>query len=441
MPEDLSRYIIRRGRRYSYRRRVPTDLVDILGREVKISLKTDSYDSACLAVGRVNESVIGYWDELRASGKVAGGQERYERARDLAVRLGWRYQQSGEIAEAPAKDVVARLESLETVDDRRVIDAVLGAIPMPRIMVSTLFNEYEQLSFDARIGKSPRQVELALNPHRRSQKNLLAVIGDKPIAELSRQDALQFRSWWSDRLRDENLSVKSANKEVNCLRAMFRVVSDARLMGVENPFKGIAFRNHVAQGKSRGETVSRDWIVQTLLAPGCLLDGINDEARHIVAILAETGARPGEICGLEQSDFVLGDPIPYIKIRPNQIREIKTSMSIRNLPLVGAALPAAKALVVAGGIVRYRGKNGSFTTGVNKFLRENAAFETNQQSLYSLRHALQDRFIAVEAPDMLVASVMGHKFTRPKYGAGPTLEQKQEWLARIALMPPSLNQP
>jgi hypothetical protein len=58
-----------------------------------------------------------------------------------------------------------------------------------------------------------------------------------------------------------------------------------------------------------------------------------------------------------------------------------------------------------------------------------------------LRHALQDRFIAVEAPDMLVASVMGHKFTRPKYGAGPTLEQKQEWLARIALMPPSLNQP
>ncbi len=129
MPDDLSRYIIRRGRRYSYRRRVPADLVDILGREVKISLKTDSYDSACLAVGRVNESVIGYWDELRASGKVAGGQERYERARDLAVRLGWRYQHSGEIAEAPAKEVVARLESLETVDDQGKIQSMVSVLP------------------------------------------------------------------------------------------------------------------------------------------------------------------------------------------------------------------------------------------------------------------------------------------------------------------------
>lgn len=31
---------------------------------------------------------------------------------------------------------------------------------------------------------------------------------------------------------------------------------------------------------------------------------------------------------------------------------------------------------------------------------------------------------------------MGHKWIRTKYGSGPTLSQKQEWLERIAFKPP-----
>lgn len=28
---------------------------------------------------------------------------------------------------------------------------------------------------------------------------------------------------------------------------------------------------------------------------------------------------------------------------------------------------------------------------------------------------------------------MGHKFNRPEYGDGPSLKQKHEWLARLAI--------
>ena len=43
----------------------------------------------------------------------------------------------------------------------------------------------------------------------------------------------------------------------------------------------------------------------------------------------------------------------------------------------------------------------------------------------------------VEAPDKVSAALMGHKYHRPRYGLGPSLEQKREWLQRIAFSPPS----
>lgn len=43
---------------------------------------------------------------------------------------------------------------------------------------------------------------------------------------------------------------------------------------------------------------------------------------------------------------------------------------------------------------------------------------------------------AVEAPEKVMAILMGHKYTRPKYGAGPSLEQKQRWMQRIAFKAP-----
>jgi hypothetical protein len=38
-------------------------------------------------------------------------------------------------------------------------------------------------------------------------------------------------------------------------------------------------------------------------------------------------------------------------------------------------------------------------------------------------------------PDRLQADLMGHKFNRPRYGEGPTLAHKLEWLLKLAVTP------
>ncbi|QPL37436.1 DUF6538 domain-containing protein [Thalassospira sp. B30-1] len=438
MGENARRYITRRGVKYSYRRRVPSDLEDVLGREVKISLKTDSYDMACDRVGAVNDRVMAYWDDLRATGKATLIAERYANARALAGRLGWRYRTADDLAvNATAGEVIERLEALDGVDDRRITTAVLGAAPEPQLRLSGLFAEYESLTRDQRVGKSDRQIKVALGPYRRSVASLIDEIGDKVVSEIERADALAFRARWSQRMTEEGLSAKSANKEFNSLRAMFRTIGDAYLGGRANPFVNISFATKKAGGKKRGATVSAQWAYDVVLSPIAIMAGINDEARLITAILAETGARPSEICGLLPEDIRLDGKVPYIQISPNRIRQLKNEPSERQIPLVGGALPAAAALINAGGIVRYLGNNTGFSNAVNKFLRDHHAFEHGRQSLYSLRHCFEDRLTAVEAPDKIAAALMGHKFHREKYGAGPSLAQKRDWLLKISLMPTS----
>jgi hypothetical protein len=72
-----------------------------------------------------------------------------------------------------------------------------------------------------------------------------------------------------------------------------------------------------------------------------------------------------------------------------------------------------------------------------KFLGDHKLRPTKQHSAYSLRHSFKDRLVAVEAPDSLIDSLMGHRTGKPKYGKGPSLELKFKYLESIVFTPPS----
>ncbi|QYZ68837.1 hypothetical protein JO391_13830 [Neotabrizicola shimadae] len=55
-------------------------------------------------------------------------------------------------------------------------------------------------------------------------RNFIEVIGDKPIAEITRDDMLDFRQWWSERLETEELTPNSANKDLVHLGKVLRRV-------------------------------------------------------------------------------------------------------------------------------------------------------------------------------------------------------------------------
>ena len=74
---------------------------------------------------------------------------------------------------------------------------------------------------------------------------------------------------------------------------------------------------------------------------------------------------------------------------------------------------------------------------VNKALKARELRPERGQSLYSLRHTFEDRLTAVDAPDKIIACLMGHKWSRPQYSVGPSLEHKRDWLEPIAFRSPS----
>jgi integrase len=89
------------------------------------------------------------------------------------------------------------------------------------------------------------------------------------------------------------------------------------------------------------------------------------------------------------------------------------------------------------GFSRYRDKSSGLSATLNKYLSENGLRPTRDHTVYSLRHSFKDRLVAVEAPDSLIDSLMGHKTYKPKYGKGPSLELKLKFLQRISLRAPA----
>src|SRR5690606_36073253 len=105
-------------------------------------------------------------------------------------------------------EVVRRLLHLNrrnTADDEIEVAAVLGGVEKPKLRLSSLFEEFEALSRAELAQMSPDQVRKWRNPKKRALKNLLDVVGDKAINELTRSDALDFRDWWQERIVNEDV--------------------------------------------------------------------------------------------------------------------------------------------------------------------------------------------------------------------------------------------
>jgi len=121
--------------------------------------------------------------------------------------------------------------------------------------------------------------------------------------------------------------------------------------------------------------------------------------------------------------------VPYISIKDRPGRPLKTAHSERDIPLVGFALQAM--LQLPGGFPLYRDAPDNLSTCVNKFLRENNLLPSENHSMYSLRHSFQDRLTSANVPERIQCELMGHKFSRPKYGLGGTLVEKKKYLLGI----------
>jgi integrase len=253
---------------------------------------------------------------------------------------------------------------------------------------------------------------------------------DKEVTALTRSDGFRYRQFWLDRIANDGVSIHYANKTMGHLSKMLGAVNLVHQLDMKPLFGGLTIEGEVVKQRV---AFTPAFVQAKILATGAL-DGLNTEARHLVYLVTATGLRPSEACNLLPETIHLDAPIPYVSILPIG-RVLKTVQSAREIPLVGIALDVMR--FHPHGFARYNDNAEALSALANKYLHTNSLLETPEHSLYCLRHTFEDCLTAVEAPDKVVAWLMGHKWHRPRYGEGPTLEQKARWLQKIEFTRPA----
>jgi integrase len=419
-------------------RRVPGAFSDVDGRGlVMLSSGIRVADdprghSARDAVATLDRDLFRRWQDLKA-GRDPDGEARYKKALETARTVGVSYLPAADVANLPLSDLVQRVERIDDVgkvEEPGLVAAVLGGERPPPFMLSGLRGEFERINAILLTAKSERQLRRWRAQRDAAVETFISVLGgDRSLASLKRTDVLAVRRYWQDRILRGEVEVDTGNKNITRVGAMFRAVNENLMLGLGPIFE----KTTISGGRDKQRVAFKpDFVQEKILAEG-MFDDLNPEARRVVYLVAETGLRLSEACNLSKETIKLDASVPHVQVRPEG-REMKTQQSKRDIPLVGVALMAMRAQ--PEGFPRYRDKADSLSALVNKALETRGMRPEPGQSLYSLRHTFEDRLTAVEAPEKVVAALMGHKWHRPRYGLGPSLEQKRDWLKRIAFRPP-----
>jgi integrase len=158
---------------------------------------------------------------------------------------------------------------------------------------------------------------------------------------------------------------------------------------------------------------------------------------RIWTLLDFTGARPTEIRTLRIDEFRLSDPVPHIAIKDRTDRTLKTLWSIREVPLVGAALTLAQQ-IVADATSEYafpRYADGKGMDRLSAVLQKRIRKHTTDPKhvVYSLRHNVADRLIAADILDATREAIAGRvhvKGAGKGYGSAVPLDKKREAMVK-----------
>ena len=418
-----------RGKSYQLYKRVPKRYAAIEHRTfVWLSLHTDSQSIAESKADSAWAQMVAAW-EARLAGDQTDAVKRFDAARELAAVRGFRYMDAAKVAQLPLEDLIRRVQAVPSkngIPDRMEADAVLGGASSAGIKVSTALDLYWTLAADKTLGKSEDQLRRWRNPRIKAVKNFITVVADKPIAEITGDDMLDFRGWWFDRVAAGEVSTNAANKDFIHFGDVLKTVNKMKRLGLVLPLSDLSFKEGEA---GKRPPFSAKFITEKLLAPGALA-GLNLEAGAILLAMVNTGARPSELAGLTSECIRLDHDVPHISIEP-VVRQLKSANARRIIALAGVSLDALKAF--PDGFPRYRRSPASLSATVNKFLRANGLAETPHHTLYSLRHAFEDRLLAANVDERIRRDLLGHTLNRERYGTGASLEHLQKIVKKVAL--------
>jgi len=272
--------------------------------------------------------------------------------------------------------------------------------------------------------------DLFFSHTRRSIKYLMECLGCRSLDQYTSADAAQLRDWFVLR----GLAIASIKRNFGSIKAVVNFVVLEQGLTCSNPFNGVYLHSDNSSKKRKPVATNNLKAIQAK----CL--ELDDDLRHLVSLISDTGMRLSEATGLMNSDINLDCDYPHIVITPYPHRSLKTLSSERIVPLVGQSLWAAKRIIGTSTSVycfpRYTSSSrcnaNSASAAINKWIKTVA---DSDAVIHGLRHSFRDRLRAVEAPSEVIDQLGGWslKTVGQGYGDGYNVEILSRWMEKIVI--------
>ena len=353
-------------------------------------------------------------------------REHYSTARVVvSLRTKSRYR-----AELASKNIVSKLEDywLGLRLKKIVVPAqhllVDPLADQPSSDLPTLLEAQDIYLSTKGVNKNP----LFFTHTKRAVGYVVDLLGNKSLDLYTGLDAAGFR----DKLIDRGLKTSSVRRNITCIKAVVNFTIHELGLNCKNAFSHVYLHE---EEKINNRTIKIEDIRK--VQRECL--NKKDELRLLIALISDTGMRLSEALGLRVEDLVLEANIPYIELKPNDVRTLKTSTSRRQIPLVGAALQVARLIQNTCSssycFPRYVAdqscKANSASAAGNKWLKT----ISNSIVIHGFRHSFRDRLRAVETPTEVIDQLGGWSITSvgQGYGDGYKLDVLHKYIKLIAL--------
>ena len=372
-------YLTNRNGIYYFQRRVPTDVRSHYNSyAIACSLKTRSRKIALRAASSLSLQLEEYWMTLRVNQLTSIHCHKLKTSPDRAV--------SG-VSFMNAKDLYLKL-------------------------------------------KGQGRAESFITYTERNVDYVIEAIGNKDLMDYEPSDGGAFRDW----LTEKGLASSSVKRVFSTIRAITNLAIAEYGLDMRSPFANVYFPE-LDDIKERLPVSPHDI---KLIQSHCR--ETNDEMRWLLALISDTGMRLAEAAGLALNDIVLDSEIPYINLKPNDSRRLKTKQSSRKIPLVGLSLWAAQQVKSefngTYAFPRYtkggRCNANSASAALNKWLKQIAS---ESVTVHSFRHSLTDRLRAVQCPRDIIDAIGGWTAGSigEKYGEGYKLDVLHEWMLKLVI--------
>lgn len=426
--------VIRRGNIYYFNISIPKDLREHYNgkAEIRRTLETSDINIAARKADEMRSTIKSEWQVLR---NLFATQKSSDFIKILD-RMGFAPKQANQMNK---NEIKARINLLhEYKPEEKQARAALGE-KIDLFPLSELVDKVIDIQTDLK-NKTEAELHRYKTPRLRAVKLLISMIGNMDIKKLSRSHALTFYKYIQKRMDKGEIKLETANKNLRYLSGMLAIIADHYDQPELKIFKGLTFKksatNKEKNASQKRLPFSNEWIRENITKGKALERLKNPAYRALIKIMADTGARPKEICILTERQIFLDAPIPYISIEATERGGVKNKSAIRKIPLTGIALEALKEYPEGLPI-----KNtDSATAAINKNWREGnilpIAPENCSYSLYSIRHSKSD-LLRNHGDFQLAEAILGHDIVGGRgydYGDGFTLEKMKELLDEVSVV-------